>query len=97
MENVNFDNLSIYELCELIGKGYKELQQYRAIGTVEEFKALKQGNCTNECEHYDSMIEYVRNDAIEEFAERICVYGTFDHYGNAIDVLEIAESMKGKV
>lgn len=48
----------------------EEIQEYRAIGTVEEFKAYKQGNCTNDCEHYDSTAEYVRNNAIDEFAHQ---------------------------
>ena len=47
-----------------------EIQQYRAIGTVDEFKAYKQGNCTNNCKHYDSTAEYVRNKAIDEFAHQ---------------------------
>ena len=48
----------------------EEIKQYRAIGTVEELKAYKQGNCTNDCKHYDSAIEYVRNNAIDEFAHQ---------------------------
>ena len=51
-------------------KTLEEIQQYRAIGTVDEFKAYKQGNCTNDCKHYDSAIEYVRNKAIDEFAHQ---------------------------
>lgn len=44
-----------------------DLEQYRALGTVEELKAYKQGSCANDCKHYDSSIEYVRNKAIDEF------------------------------
>lgn len=33
---------------------------------------------------------------IDEFAERISVYGTFDYQGNTINVLEIAEQLKGE-
>ena len=33
-------------------------------------------------------------NAIDKFAEKISTYGTYDHYGNTIDVLEIAEQMK---
>ena len=43
----------------------------QVVAWLEELKALKQGNCTNNCEHYDSTMEYVRNKAIEEFAERL--------------------------
>ena len=49
----------------------EKLEKYEAIGTVDEFKAYKQGNCTNDCKHYDSAIEYVRNKAIDEFAENL--------------------------
>ena len=47
-----------------------DLGEYQQIGTIEEFKAYKQGNCTNDCKHYDSAIEYVRNKAIDEFAHQ---------------------------
>ena len=52
-------------------KALEEIKQYRAIGTLEEFKAYKQGNCTNNCKHYDSAIEYVRNKAIDEFTHQL--------------------------
>ena len=34
------------------------------------------------------------NKAIDDFAEKIAIYGTYDYYGNVIDVLEIAEKLK---
>lgn len=37
----------------------------------------------------------IRAKAIDEFAERISMYGTYDYHGNVINVLEIAEQMKG--
>ena len=37
----------------------------------------------------------IRNKAIDEFAKEICGYGTYDDYGNVVDVLEIAEQLKG--
>ena len=39
-----WDNLTINELFEQIEREHNEIQQYRAIGTVEEFKALKEKN-----------------------------------------------------
>lgn len=48
-----------------------DLGEYQAIGTIEELKAYKQGNCTNDCEHYDSTAEYVRNKAIDEFTHQL--------------------------
>ena len=37
----------------------------------------------------------VRAKAIDEFAEKISVYGVYDYYGNKIDVLKLAEQLKG--
>lgn len=58
------------ELAQILAM-QMELKKYQSIGTIEEFKAYKQGNCTNDCKHYDSAMEYVRNKAINEFAERM--------------------------
>lgn len=41
--------------------------------------------------------ELARNErakAIDEFAEKIGGYGTYDDYGNVIDILKIAEELK---
>lgn len=37
-----WDNMTIDELFETIEKEHEEIQQYRAIGTVEELRALKE-------------------------------------------------------
>ena len=36
----------------------------------------------------------IYNKAIDDFAEKICTYGTYDDYGNAMDILVIAEKLK---
>lgn len=36
----------------------------------------------------------IYNKAIDDFADKIATYGTYDDYGNVIDVLEIAEKIK---
>ena len=70
-----WDNVTIDELFETIEKEHEEIQQYRAIGTLEEFKALKENQrkcedcagCTNwNCDCYNERVM-----AIEEFAEQI--------------------------
>lgn len=38
----------------------------------------------------------IRAKAIDEFAERVSTFGTYDYHGNKIDVLEIAEQLKGE-
>lgn len=61
-------------------KALEEIQQYRAIGTIEEFKALKEKNNehysdTDELDGYGytctnkTCVERIRNKAIDEFAE----------------------------
>lgn len=74
---------------------------YSAIGTVDEFKAYKQGNCTNNCKHYDSTAEYVRNKAIDEFVKQMSQeFLRNDEDGNLYifawidDFKKIAEQMK---
>lgn len=39
----------------------------------------------------------IYNKAIDDFLDEICTYGTYDDYGNVIDVLEIAEELKRSV
>ena len=36
----------------------------------------------------------IYNKAIDDFADKIATYGTYDDYGNVIDILEIAEKLK---
>ena len=78
----------------------RELQQYRAIGTVEEFKILKEKE-----ERFDRNIKMfneigleIRNKAIDEFAELFKNW-MFEKYGlSQIDISEIneiAEQLKG--
>lgn len=38
-----WDNLTINELFKQIEKEHEEIQQYRALGTVEELKTFKDG------------------------------------------------------
>ena len=85
-------------------KALEEIQQYRAIGTVEEFKALKEKE-----ERFDRNIRMfneigleIRAKAIDEFAERlkdvlITDYSVFDTEDIRLfvdTVEEIAEQMK---
>ena len=84
----------------------KELEQYRAIGTVEEFEGYKLGDCMNDCEHYDNCSNYIYskgyNKAIDEFAERIKQCDVIEYMGSYVSyeeiasfIDEIAEQMKG--
>ena len=41
-----------------------------------------------------SYATFMYNKAIDDLTEKIVGYGTYDYYGNVIDVLEIAEKLK---
>ena len=61
---------------------------------LEELKKLREFK-----EKYHKGMEYayatfMYNKAIDDFAEKIAIYGTYDDWGNVIDVLEIAEKLK---
>ena len=59
---------------------------------MSEFYCFR-GDC--ECDlDIDEAYQQGYNTAIDDFAAKISVYGTFDYYGNTINVLEIAEQMK---
>lgn len=80
-----------------------EIRQYRAIGTVEELKALKEKE-----ERFDRNIKMfneigleIRNNAIDEFSEKLlqnCNYVWDEDFGYTVPVNEIeniAEQLKG--
>lgn len=66
----DWDNLTIDELFKEIEKEHKEIQQFRAIGTVEDFKALR--NASELWEHNNNLAyKQGRIDAIDEFIRKI--------------------------
>ena len=96
----NFDDLETRGFNECV-MFLKELEQYRAIGTVEEFKDLKEKE-----ERFDRNIKMfneiglkIRAKAIDEFAEALKLYKHGRINGIFIDVPlykleEIAEQLK---
>ena len=61
----------------------EELKDYRRFNGAKTFdNGFKQGE------------KYGYNKAIDDLTEKIVGYGTYDYYGNVIDVLEIAEKLK---
>lgn len=60
---------------DFVVQALEEIQQYRAIGTVEEFKAYKLGDCMNDCEHYENCSNYIYskgyNKAIDDFIRQL--------------------------
>ena len=65
-----------------VQKAANELKELR------EFKAIYQ----KEIDY--SYATFMYNKAIDDLTEKIVGYGTYDYYGNVIDVLEIAEKLK---
>ena len=59
-----------------------------------EFSWLWDEECAIELWNNRPTEEEIREKAIDELVEKISIYGTYDHYGNTIDVFEIAEQMK---
>ena len=72
----------------------EELKQYRAIGTVEEFKVLKENQSKCEdcagCTNWKCDCANIRTMAIDEFADKIIIMMP----GHKQDVLSIAEKLK---
>ena len=65
-----------------VQKAANELKELR------EFKAIYQKGMDY------SYATFMYNKAIDDLTEKIVGYGTYDYYGNVIDVLEIAEKLK---
>ena len=59
---------------------------------LEELKCYRNNNDFSE--YADRLYKIAYNRAIDDFADKISIYGTYDDYGNVIDILEIAEKFK---
>lgn len=101
-----------YNVIEALREGLiaiEKIQEYRAIGTVEELKFIKQwkadvveGFCKYDASSLEELVGNARSKAIDEFAEKLKVeldkkysFGIENKFKlfNSID--EIAEQMKG--
>ena len=68
---------------EQLAEWLEELKDYRRFNGAKTFdNGFNQGE------------KYGYNKAIDDLTEKIVGYGTYDYYGNVIDVLEIAEKLK---
>ena len=69
--------------------------KYRQIAEwLEELKELREFKAIYQKEMDLSYATFMYNKAIDDLIEKIVGYGTYDYYGNVIDVLEIAEKLK---
>ena len=68
----------------------KIVYEAQEFSTMEMIRVIK--------EQPTAFDKKIYNKAIDDFADKICTYGTYDDYGNVIDILEIAEKLKaGKI
>ena len=89
------DCISCAEEHDQLADWLEELKMYKSL-SPRELVSAKQKN--------DRVIEYSKgfdfgyktaySKAIDDFAEKIAIYGTYDYWGNVVDVLEIAEKLK---
>lgn len=98
------DLIESAESMEQLAKWLEEIQQYRAIGTVERFKYLSQSehnyeNCHNlTCRTRCEKDGYVK--AIDEYADRLASETEWYHPGGyalpAVKIRAIAKELKGE-
>ena len=61
---------------------------------LEELKELRKFKAIYQKGMDYSYATFMYNKAIDDFAEKIAIYGTYDDWGNVVHVLEIAEKLK---
>ena len=75
--------------CIECAEEHEQLAEWlEELKKLREFKAIYQKGM--DC----SYATFMYNKAIDDLTEKIVGYGTYDYYGNVIDVLEIAEKLK---
>ena len=94
------------KICENVvifsSKEYEQLADW--LEELKMYKSLSPRELVSEKKKNDIVIEYSKgfdfgyktaySKAIDDLTEKIVGYGTYDYYGNVIDVLEIAEKLK---
>ena len=75
--------------CKKCAEEHEQLAEWlEELKELREFKAVYQKGMDY------SYATFMYNKAIDDLTEKIVGYGTYDYYGNVIDVLEIAEKLK---
>ena len=92
------DKISDEELDMLIYLNQDKYCQNHYDFTVQkaanELKELREFKAIYQKEMDYSYATFMYNKAIDDLAEKIAIYGTYDDYGNVVHVLEIAEKLK---
>ena len=77
-------------ICSECGKEHEQLAQW-----LEELKDYRRFNGAKTFDNgFKQGEKYGYKKAINDFVDKISTYGTYDDYGNVIDILEIAEELK---
>lgn len=102
----NFPTLSdYYDMCLKCAEEHEQLADW--LEELKMYKSLSPRELVSAKQKNDRAIEYSKgfdfgyktaySKAIDDFAEKIAIYGTYDDYGNVVHVLEIAEKLKRSV
>ena len=81
----SFERGKHIQSCKKCAEEHEQLARW-----LEELKEYKE----NKHRSPRYMYEKGYNKGIDDLTEKIVGYGTYDYYGNVIDVLEIAEKLK---
>ena len=84
----SFERGKHIQSCKKCAEEHEQLADW-----LEELKELRETNF-NYIQLMDCRYRDGYNKAIDDLTEKIVGYGTYDYYGNVIDVLEIAEKLK---
>ena len=88
---VSFSSKEYEQLAEWL----EELRMYKSLSPRELVSAKQKNDRAIEySKGFDFGYKTAYSKAVDDFAEKIAIYGTYDYYGNVIDVLEIAEKLK---
>ena len=89
------DCIGCAEEHEQLAEWLEELKMYKSLSPRELVSAKQKNDRAIEySKGFDFGYKTAYSKAIDDFAEKIAIYGTYDYYGNVIDVLEIAEKLK---
>ena len=89
----NIVNGHIEEALTMAIQAFEEIQQYRAIGTVEEFKALKEKE--NSINKSITFLEKRKAKIIDEFISELYKIGEHREF-DWEDIYKLADQLKGE-
>ena len=80
--------------CHIIPKNSKwEINGIDVHAIIQELQSYKQGNCTNDCEHFDNAVSYVYKKGIDDFVNAV-IKKFPDDINGITNIKKIAEQLK---